>query len=36
MNLALVAVTRREYVLVGSAPASLRETVTATNTRSMS
>ena len=31
MNLALVAVTRREYVLVGSAPASLRETVTATN-----
>ena len=35
MNPVFIAVTRREYVHVGSAPASLLETVTATNTEFM-
>jgi hypothetical protein len=32
MSPAFIAVTRRKYIHVGSAPASLLETVTATNT----
>jgi hypothetical protein len=36
MNPVFIAVTRREYILVGSAPASLLETVTSTNTELMS
>jgi hypothetical protein len=35
MNPVFIAVTRREYILVGSAPASLLETVTSTNTEFM-
>jgi hypothetical protein len=36
MNPVFIAVTRREYIHVGSAPASLLETVTSTNTESIS
>jgi hypothetical protein len=35
MNPVFIAVTRREYIRVGSAPASLLETVTSTNTEFM-
>ncbi len=35
MNSVFIAVTRREYIHVGSAPASLLETVTSTNTEFM-
>jgi hypothetical protein len=36
MNPVFIAVTRREYILVGSAPASLLETVTSINTEFIS
>jgi hypothetical protein len=36
MNPVFIDVTRREYIPVGSAPASLLETVTSINTKSMS
>jgi hypothetical protein len=35
MDPVFIAVTRREYIHVGSAPASLLETVTSTNTEFM-